>query len=140
MFVTEECIADVVSEASAQLHDPKYITGRVDRLMSAQPAVSQYVVAHQAELTVEGVVSVLFHAALMLEAVQRGKGRQVDRLSYAELDSAARRTPSAEALSKGEANLASYIATNLDLDGGEQRNAVARRILAHIAAALVSFA
>jgi hypothetical protein len=140
MFVTEECIAEVVSQASAQLHDPKYITGRVDRLMSAQPAVSQYVVAHQAELTVEGVVSVLFHASLMLEAVQRGKGRSPDRLSYADLDAAARKTPSAEVLSKAEPNLASYIATNLDLEGGEQRNTVARKILAHVAAAMASFA
>ncbi len=131
MIVSEACIAEVVTDAGKQMHDPKYITGRVDRLMGEQPAVSRYVVAHQRELGVEGVVSTLFHVAIIHESVVRAKGRPPDRLSYAELDTAARTTPTAEVLARGEPNIAAYIASNVE-------SAVARDVLAQVAAALVS--
>jgi hypothetical protein len=137
MKVTEASIAQVVSEASARMHDPKYITGQVDRLMSAQPAVTQYVVAHQAELTVEGIVTALFHVSLIHESIRRGLGRLPSRVSYADLDRAARSAPTVEALADIEADLASYIVSNVELEGDPRRSAVAQKILTHVAMALV---
>ncbi len=131
MIVSETCIAAVVEDAGKEMHDPKYITGCVDRLMGAQPAVSRYVVAHQRELGVEGVVSVLFHAAIIHASVTCAKGREPDRLSYAELDAAARATPTVEALASSEPNIAAYIASNVE-------TAQARDLLAHVGAAFVA--
>jgi len=131
MIVSEACIAEVVEDAGRQMHDPNYITGCVDRLMGEQPAISRYVVAHQRELGVEGVVSALFHVAIIHESVVRAKGRSPDRLSYAELDTSARTTPTAEALARTEPNIAAYIASNVE-------SAVARDVLAQVGAALVS--
>lgn len=131
MLVSEACIAEVVEDAGKQMHDPKYITGCVDRLMGDQPAISRYVVAHQRELGMEGVVSVLFHVAIIHESVLRAKGRQPDRLSYAELATAARAIPTAESLVGTEPNIAAYIASNVE-------SPLARDLLAHVAAAFVS--
>jgi hypothetical protein len=131
MIVTEACIAEVVEDAGREMHDPQYITGRVDRLMGEQPAVARYVVSHQRELGVEGVVSALFHVAIIHESVVRAKGRQPDRLSYAELDTAAHATPTAEVLARTEPNIAAYIASNVE-------SPVARDLLAQVGAALVS--
>jgi hypothetical protein len=133
MIVSEACIAAVVEAAGKQMHDPKYITGCVDRLMGDQPAVSRYVVAHQHEFGVEGIVSVLFHVAIIHESVLCAKGRRPDRLSYAELDTAAHATPTVESLVGAEPNIAAYIASNIE-------SAMARDLLAHVAAALVSLA
>lgn len=135
MVVTESSIVPVITEASARMSDASYISGEVDRLVLTQPAVAQYVMAHQKELAVDGVVTVLFQVALIIEAIRRATGRTPARIGYPALDAAARAAPNLEALSVVEADLASFIASNVELDGG--RSALAQGLLAHVAKALV---
>jgi len=137
MMVPEAAIAQVVSEASASMHDAKYITGKVDGLARLQPSITSYVVAHQKELTTDGVVSVLFYAALIHESVRMATGRHPARGSYAALDAAARSAPNAEELARIEPDLASFIISNVELQQGSAQSAVARTVLCHLAAALV---
>ncbi len=132
----EASIVQVITEASPRMSDAKYITGRVDRLMRAQPSVSQYVLAHQKELTTEGVVSVLFHVTLLQDCVATALGRLPSRVSYGQLDAAARTVNSPEDLARSEADLASFIVSNVELQGPTASN-VARKLLSQIAMALL---
>lgn len=137
MKVPEAAIAKVVADASAHLGDAKYISGQVDRLMATQPKISQYVIAHQAELSVEGVVTTLFHAAIVHRCIVDATGNTPTTVDYADLDRAATSAPTLEAFAEQEPDLASYVASNLDLEGGEAANAVAGKVLAHVAKALL---
>lgn len=137
MKVPEAAIAQVVLDASERIADAEFISGRVDQLIRAQPHIMQYVVAHKQELSVEDIVQVLFHAAMIHESVVRATGRNPSIVGYAELDAAATAVPTLEALADREGDVASYIFSNIDLDGGEHAIGVARTILAHIAAALI---
>jgi len=114
MPVPEKCIAKVVSDASAKMHDPQYISGEVDRFIGRQTAISQLVMASSGDLTVEGVVTVLFHAALLAESISRDRKIPPPTLSMPDLDRAANAIANLEALSKDEPHLASYIASNVD--------------------------
>lgn len=136
MPVSEESLTRVVNEASPRLSDPKYISGLVDRFIGGQPRIYQYIAAHASELTVEGVVTVLLHAALLAEAVRLATGRTAGRVEMTDLDVAARAAPTLEALSSAEPSLASYIASNFE-PGGPATNRVAGTVLAHVARALV---
>ena len=138
MKVPEASISLVVAEASAKMQDMDYITGRVDRLTKAQPSITQYVIAHQTELSFAGIVSVLFNAALIHESVYRATGRFPSRVSYADLDAAALATPTLEALANIEPNLASFIVSNLDSEQGSHFPGIAGKILAHVAMALAT--
>jgi len=135
MLVTESSIVEVVTEASARMGDASYVSGEVDRLVLTQPALAQYVMAHQKELAVDGVVTVLFHVALIIETIRRATGRTPGRVGYPALDAAARFAPDLEALATVEGDLASFIASNVELDGA--RNQLAQKLLAHVARALV---
>lgn len=134
MPVPESSIAEVVSEASVKMHDPKYISSEVDRFVGGQPAVSKLVMARKGTLGVEGVVTVLFHAALLARGVARAKGK-APRISSSALQRAAKACATVEDLASSEPNLASYIASNVEGDGLEQR--LTRSLLAQIAAGLV---
>ena len=134
MPVPETSIAEVVTEASAKMHDPKYISSEVDRFIGGQPAISKLVMGRKGTLGVEGVVTVLFHAALLAQGVARATGRTATRVSSSALQRAAKHG-TVEALAASEPNLASYIASNVEGDGLEQR--LTRSLLAQIAAALV---
>jgi hypothetical protein len=134
MVVFESSLVPVITEASARIGDASYVSGEVDRIVLTQPAVAQYVIAHQKELAVDGVVTVLFHVALIVEAIRRATGRTPGRIGYPALDAAARAVPDLEALALHEADLASFIASNVELDGG--RSPIARQLLAHVARAL----
>jgi len=135
MKVPESNIVQVIAEASPHMSEPKYITGRVERLMRAQPSIYHYVLSFEKELSVEGVVSVLFYASLLEHAVAAA-GPALTRVSYQQLDLATRAAPDIEELSDTEPELASFIASNVEL-GADASTALARRILAHVAKALV---
>jgi len=137
MIVTEEHIAAVVAEASSRMHEPEYISTQVDTFMGAQPLISQYVMSHSDELTVEGVVTVLFHAALIHQSVGRSRGSVPGLVSIADLDAAAQMSADAEALSKTEPELANYIASNLELEQGKAVDGLAQKVLAHVAQSLI---
>ena len=134
MAVPEQTIAAVVAEASERMHDPQFISSRVDLFMGAQPMASQYVLSHADELEVEGVVTVLFHAALIGESAARAGGRTLEPVSIEALDAAARAAPTPEQLAEREPDLAAYIASNVELERSTQ---LARELLSHLALALV---
>jgi hypothetical protein len=136
MSISEESIAEVVAEASTKMHQPEYISSQVDRFMGAQPQISQYVISHSDELTVEGVVTVLFHSALIMESVSRSKGTP-GLVDVPRLDLAVKAVPDLESLAKSEPNLANYIASNTDLLQDKAKNTLAQTILTHVAAGLV---
>jgi hypothetical protein len=138
MPIAEKHIAEVVAEASARMQEPEYISTQVDTFMGAQPRVSQYVMSHSNELTVEGVVSVLFHAALLHQSVARARGRVPSLISLADLDAAAQQSLDAEALAKTEPELASYIVSNIELGHGKETDRLAQKVLAQVAQSLVN--
>jgi len=137
MTVSEKQIAEVVAEASARMHEPEYISTQVDTFMGAQPWISQYVMSHSDELTVQGVVTVLFHAALIHQSVGRARGATPGLVEIPDLDLAAQKCADAEALSRTEPELASYIASNLELEQGKQADQLAQKVLAHVAQSLL---
>jgi hypothetical protein len=136
MTIAEEHIADVVADASAKMQNPAYISEEVDTFMGSQPMISHYVVSFSNELTVEGVVTVLFHAALIQRAVIRSNGKTPPEVTAEDLDAAAKEACSLTELSETEPNLASYIASNVELDQDPPVNKAAQKILAHVARAL----
>ncbi len=135
--IPEASIVQVITQASPHMHEAQYITGKVNGLIKDQPSVAQYIMAHQGELSVDGMVTVLFCAALIQDSVAVASGRQPARLSFAQLDAAAQAAPTLEELAQVEPDLASFIASNVDLAQGEAAALVARRVLAHVARALV---
>jgi hypothetical protein len=137
MKVPEATIVRVITEASPHMSDSKYITARVERLMRAQPSVCQYLMSFQKELGVEGSVSVLFFAALVEDAVTAASGRGPARVGYPDLDLAANTIHNLEELAASEPELASFIASNVDLGSGGS-TPTAQRALAHVAQALVT--
>lgn len=137
MKVTEKIMAKVVEHAANRMSDETYVSGQVDELMRDQPNMTQYVIAHQNDLGVDGVISVLFHTSLMRQAIIEACGRRPTQLSYVDLDAGAKKNPSLEAFADVEPNLASYVATNVELDS-KPATETAHKLLAHIGAALVA--
>ena len=137
MRVGESVIAEVVSEVSAQLADTEYVSRQVDELIAVQPNVMQYVVAHQEELAVEGIVQVMLHASIMHRSVERVLGKLPRQVSFSDLNRAATATPDLEALSAIEGDLASYIASNADF-GTADVNQLVAKLLCHVAGAFVA--
>ncbi len=136
MKVPEDIIAQVVSEASTKMTDAQYISGKVDQLRTSQPNIFQYVIAHQSEFSVEGVVTILFYTSLLLESVSRALGRHPAIVAFEDLDHAANLQPSVESLAEAEPNLASFIATNVELEQNPQQTKLAQQVLTHVAGAL----
>jgi len=148
MPIPESSIAQVVTEASKKMHDPKYISSEVDRFIRGQPAISQLVMAASAELTVEGVVMVLFHAALLARSMALATGNAPRLVTARDLEHAGHSTPTVESLAEDEPHLASYVASNVE-EGSAQESGgaggrsgqfdapLARTLLARVARALV---
>lgn len=135
--VAEDAITRVIGEVSPYLDQAKFISGHVDRLSAAQPAVLQYVVAHKADLTVSEIVQLLFQIAVVQRIVGHALGHKPGSVQYADLDAAANDTPGLEQLAEDEPDLASYIFSNLDMESGERANKIAGEILAHVARAML---
>jgi hypothetical protein len=135
MKVTEIAIEKVVANAAAHIAEDNYISVQVGRMRSDQPHITQYVIAHQAELTVEGVVTTLFHASLLHRGLCEANGRSPGVVDFAALDRAATAVASLEQLAEEEPHMASYVASNIDLPT-PKANEVAGKVLAHIGKAL----
>jgi hypothetical protein len=127
----------VVVEVSAGADDPNHVASVVGALMQAQPAIGHYVQGHARELTLEGTVMVLLHAAVLLRCVEAARGRTLAVLGFNALDEASH-MPGALAI---EPALASYVDSNVASDDpllGGARRAVARGLLDVIARALIT--
>jgi hypothetical protein len=143
MRVPETTIAQVVTEASQRMSDPQYVTIQVNRLRSAQPHLTQYVLAYQSELSVEEMISILFQISLIHECIARATGRHPSRVTFQELDIVAPLVPTLDELAKLEPDLASFILSNTSSEENSaeatqsQIGGLSRKILAYAAASLV---
>ena len=128
MKLTKEQVASVVQEASTKMSDPNYASVLVGGFVQSQTPVAQFLGAHESELGgAEGVISVIFHCALVAQAFQRAGGR-VRTLSYEDLDAAARGDPMKN-LEEAQLPLHEFIAANVE-------NKQAQELIAMIALAI----
>jgi len=134
--IPEQSIEQVVKEASQQVDDAQYITRRVDELIAAQPTIMQYVVAHKDAFSMEEIVQVLFHAALIHQSVASARGRAPKTVDFSDLNAAATTAPTLEALAEHEPSLASYIYSNVVAGAEGETSKLAGTILAHVGLAL----
>jgi|GEM_PF-4345388 hypothetical protein len=135
MPISESVIAEVITFASKNLTDASFVTERVGLLMDAQADASQYVVAHSDELQVDGVVQILFQAALVYEMIFKSRGTEPKTITFVELNGAIENCPDLETLARDESDLASYIFSNLD--DLEAPNELAGKLLAHLTRAFL---
>jgi hypothetical protein len=90
MQIKQETMAAVVAEASNKMSEPNYSATLVGGFVDTQTPIVQYVSAHDVELGgADGVVNVIFHAALIGQAFQRGNGGRLRAVSFDDLDSVA---------------------------------------------------
>ena len=89
MPLKKEAVTAVVAEASKKMSDPNYAAVLVGGFVQTQSAITQYISAHDVELGgADAIVNVVFHAALIAQAYQRGNGRSVRIASFDDLDRA----------------------------------------------------
>jgi hypothetical protein len=87
VIIAAKLVAEVVAEASKKMGDPNYSATLVGGFVQSQPNTAHYISAHADELGgAEGVVNTIFHAALIGQCFQRGYGRTVRSMTFAELD------------------------------------------------------
>jgi len=137
MPIASADVERVVAEVSAGADDPNHVASVVGALMQRQPAVGHYVQGHARELTLEGTVMVLLHAAVLLRCIEVARGRKVRALDFRALD-AATRAPGALG---EEPALASYVDSNIVADDpllGGARRVAARSLLDTIARAFLA--
>lgn len=129
MPIKKETVAQVVAEASQKMSEPNYSATMVGSFVQAQPSITQYVSAHEEELGgAEGVVNVVFHAALIGQMFQRGNGGRIRIVSFDDLDRVAG-GDSMELLSAAQTFVHGFIEENV-------ADPTARSILALVALAL----
>lgn len=87
MPLKKEAVTEVVAEASKKMSDPNYSAVMVGSFVQGQPAITQFVSAHDQELGgADAIVNVIFHAALIGQFFQRGNGRSPRIASFEDLD------------------------------------------------------
>ena len=87
MPIKKDHVAEVVAEASQKMSDPNYSAVMVGSFVQGQPAITQFVSAHDQELGgADAIVNVIFHAALIGQFFQRGNGRSPRIASFEDLD------------------------------------------------------
>ena len=90
MPIKKEIVAAVVTEASQRMSEPNYSATLVGGFVQTQTSMMHYISAHQDELGgADGVVNVIFHAALIGQAFKRANGGRVRTVSFDDLDRAA---------------------------------------------------
>lgn len=137
MPITDAQVERVVADVSSGAADPNHVAMVVGELMRRQPAIGHYVQGHARELTLEGSVMVLLHAAVLFRCVEVERGRTLPPLDFRALDTAAH-MPGALAT---EPALKSYVESNLTNEDpllGGHRHRTARNLLDVIARALLS--
>ena len=128
MKLTKEQVLAVVTEAGQKMSDPNYSSAMVGGFFQQQQQVSNFISAHEQELGgTEGIVSVIFHCALVAEAFRRA-GSRVRTLTYEDLDGAARGEPLPR-LEKAQLPVHEFIQANVE-------NVEAQKLIAMIALAI----
>jgi hypothetical protein len=137
MPISNALVERIVADVSSGAADPNHVAMVVGEMIRRQPAVGHYVQGHAKELTLEGSVIVLLHAAVLQRCVEADRGRPLRALDFRALDAATR---SPGALDE-EPALASYVdsnVTNEDPTLGGARRATARQVLDVVARALLN--
>jgi hypothetical protein len=112
--IDDKLVADVVAEASRKMSDPNYSAVAVGGFVQGQTPATQYITAHESELgNAEGIVSVIFHAALVAQCFERASGRSIRMISYEDLDAVATGDP-LETLAKKQPALSDFIVSNVE--------------------------
>jgi hypothetical protein len=129
MKLTKEQVLTVVNEAGKKMSvDANYTSIMVGGFVQSQQPISHFIQAHEQELGgAEGIVSVIFHCALIASAYQRAGGR-IRTLTYEDLDAAARGEPLAR-LEKAQLPLHEFILANVE-------NVEAQKLIAMISLAI----
>ncbi len=129
MKLTKDQVLSVVTEASTKMAaDANYTSIMVGGFVQAQQPTSHFIQAHEQELGgAEGIVSVIFHCALVATAFQRA-GARIRTLSYDDLDAASQGEPLAR-LADAQLPLHEFILANVE-------DAHAQRLIAMIALAI----
>jgi hypothetical protein len=131
-LISSAQVERVVSDISSGAADPNHVATVVGGLMQRQGAIGHYVQGHARELSLEGTVMLLLHAAVLIRCVETAMGRDIPRLDFRALDRAAR-AENVEHIFVMQPALASYVDSNVvaeDPTLGGARLPVARRILA----------
>ena len=114
MPIPEKVVAAVVKEASGRMSDPRYAQVLVGSWVQVQPQASRFITAYAKELGGgEGVVNVVFHAALIASCFLRHVGRRVRLLAFADLDAVAALDREAE-LQRRQPALFDYVIANVE--------------------------
>ncbi len=112
--IPEKVVAELVAEASLKMSDPNYSAVMVGGFVQSQSAAVQYISAHEQELGgADGVVNVIFHAALIAQCFQRANNRSVRAISFEELDRVATGDRNAT-LERAQPALLGYIEANIE--------------------------
>ena len=94
MKLDKNPLANVVAEASQKMSDPNYSSVLVGGFVERQQPATQFITAHSDDLGgPEGVINVVFHCALVIDAFRRGGGNTSRILSFDDLDAAAQGDP-----------------------------------------------
>jgi hypothetical protein len=126
--VSQRVVEELVKEASVKMGDPTYVERMVSSWIAAQPYVTQYLASRQAKLGgAEGVINVVFHAALIATCYLRHSGRSVPLIDFPALDRISRLDLIVE-LKKRQPALEAYLGTNVE--GDEPRKVLILLILA----------
>jgi hypothetical protein len=128
MKLTKDQVLSVVTEAGQKMSDPNYSSAMVGGFFQHQQQVSNFISAHEQELGgTEGIISVIFHCALVAEAFRRA-GSRVRTLTYEDLDGAARGEPLPR-LEEAQLPIHEFIQANVE-------NVEAQKLIAMIALAI----
>jgi hypothetical protein len=132
MKIDEKLVADVVAEASKKMSDPNYSAVAVGGFVQGQTPATQYITAHEPELgNAEGIVSVIFHAALLAQCFERSRGRAIRMISYEDLDSVATGDP-LPILAKRQPALSDFIVSNVEHKEAQKLLALLALAMDHI--------
>jgi hypothetical protein len=136
MVISNADMERVVADVSSGAADPNHVAMVVGELMRRQPAIGHYVQGHGKELSLEGAVVTLLHAAVLARCVEIARGAALPKLDFRALDRATR-TPGALA---EQPVLGTYVDSNITAEDpllGGPRRASARAVLDVIARALL---
>jgi len=112
--IKKDSMAAVVAEASTKMNDPNYSAVLVGGFVQRQTPIVQFVSAHQSELGgAEAIVNVIFHAALIAQAIQRHTGKSPRVVSFDDLDRASSGDPLAT-LARAEPYVHGFIEENVE--------------------------